>query len=112
MRSCEEAMELITTEDSFTSSESRIESITSVPIPSYGGFAFACCAAALPLLQFNDIEVAFAVRQLFVKCVKHFLETPQLNSTSSQQTLNERRIQHLLNRFNQVCIAVFLIYLI
>lgn len=74
------------------------------PTPSFPGLAFACCAAALPLLQGSDTTVCRAVHRLLQTALPFLLE-PRLESSHSDHQLlpeEQARLQHLLNRMEQV----------
>lgn len=79
------------------------QALSTIPVPSFSGFAFACCAAVLPLVKIQDIEVTMAVKKLFSTCWRFGLES------EGNLQLNAGRIQHILNRFNQVCYHQFYI---
>ena len=96
------------------------------PSPSYAGLAFACCAAAMPLLQSKDTTVGRAVLSLLRAALPFVLE-PRLEQGQGQERgggqqymqngtnsvgapqgdvvlldVEAARIQHLLNRLEQV----------
>lgn len=73
------------------------------PTPSFPGLAFACCAAALPLLQGDCSEVARAVHSLLRTCLPYVLE-PKLVGTNGGFLLpvEHGRLQHLFKRVEQV----------
>jgi hypothetical protein len=76
------------------------------PNPSLPGLAFAACAAALPLMQLRDIARGEVVVSLF-KTAMSVLVEPKVASQSEFDPndlgdTDRGRIQHLLNRFEQV----------
>lgn len=73
------------------------------PTPSFPGLAFACCAAALPLLQGDSSEVTRAVHSLLRTCLPYVLE-PKLTGANGGLLLpvEHGRLQHLFNRVEQV----------
>lgn len=83
------------------------------PCPSYPGLAFACCAAALPLLQSQNTDITYVVYTLLQKALPYILE-PRLPSTSTSLVLlseiEQRRLQHLLDRFEQVITVYIFIF--
>lgn len=83
-----------------------------VPNPSLPGLAFACCAAALPLLQTNNTLVAAAVHSLLSVCLPYVVE-PKIVSLATKWGEEDRpplssveygRLQHLLNRVEQLLV--------
>jgi hypothetical protein len=73
------------------------------PAPSFPGLAFACCAAALPLLQSDSTEVCRLVHSLLKTCQPYLLE-PKLAGAAGGKLLpvEHGRLQHLFNRVEQV----------
>jgi hypothetical protein len=73
------------------------------PTPSFPGLAFACCAAALPLLEGQDSAVCRAVHSLLRTALPFVLE-PQLEGSSGGALLNveHARLQYLFRRTEQV----------
>ncbi len=70
------------------------------PHLSFSGFAFALCAATLPLLQSKDIGLIFETLRLFQDAL------PYVNDMwckdDNMTAIHQKRFQHLLNRFDQV----------
>jgi hypothetical protein len=67
--------------------------------PSVAGFGFACCAASLPLLISRDLEIVASVVELVREALPMIFEPmkdPKLRQTETT------RLQHLLNRIDQV----------
>lgn len=111
-------------------SDGRRESIERNPVefatvPSLPGFAFAVCAAVLPLLRARDISTAAVVVSLVQKCLPLLIEpsmcsraasyhdqgnrddlrigTPAFQLSYENYLLVRSRFQHLFNRVEQVC---------
>lgn len=85
------------------------------PSPSLSGFAFICCAAALPLLISRDIIYGLEVSQLCITAFPYIVEPfsrKQRDADSNDSfmfsltDIDKFRIQHLLNRIEQVSICV------
>eukprot|EP01038_Epipyxis_sp_PR26KG_P012323 gene12323-16528_t len=77
------------------------------PVPSFPGLAFACCAAALPLIQTKDPSICQHVVSLVLLCLPYVVE-PTLN-TSEESLIDNKsrlRLQHLLNRIDQIISAI------
>jgi hypothetical protein len=78
------------------------------PPPSLPGYAFAICAAAMPLLQTRDTHILPYIVSLLSSALPFIMEpeieennvnTATFNETS---TLNLGRFQHILNRIEQI----------
>ena len=74
--------------------------------PSLSGMAFACTAAALPLLQSQNPITGCAVARLLAVSIPLLLE-PRRSGCLDVVELNALRLQHLLNRFEQVTSSVY-----
>jgi hypothetical protein len=78
-------------------------SLALFPAPSVAGFAFACAAAALPLLQSRHSAAARAVRMLLGTALPMVLE-PRAAGANAGRLLEVEaaRLQHVLNRLEQM----------
>ncbi len=74
----------------------------SPPLPSIGGVAFASLAASLPLLQSKDLTTLATIKALATVALDLALEPMFVHSLSEAKELNQGRLQHLVNRFEQV----------
>jgi hypothetical protein len=78
-----------------------------IPIPSLAGFAFACCAAVLPLTQTHDLRLMESATYLFDQAII-FLMGLYISDGGSQRghaferQLYINRLQHFVKRFDQV----------
>jgi hypothetical protein len=82
------------------------------PTPSFPGLAFACCAAALPLLEGQDSAVCRAVHSLLRTALPFVLE-PKLGGSNGGAllTVEHARLQHLFRRTEQVGSAAASLYI-
>jgi hypothetical protein len=80
------------------------------PSPSLAGFAFACCAASLPLLQTKDTKILPSLT-LLLKSTLPFIKEPTLfdnicvsnvGENITSKNINDLRVQHLLNRIDKI----------
>jgi hypothetical protein len=85
------------------------------PRPSVSGFHFALCAATLPLLRTKDtkmmIQIISIVRAAMPFVVEHSENFEELRGSdvfdeNHIYSLNVKRLQHLLSRFDQVSILI------
>ena len=78
-----------------------------VPVPSLPGLAFAVCTAALPLLQLRDPDIATILLEA-LKAALPLVSEPSPSSCyssptqSKSSTIDVDRIQHLLDRTEQI----------
>ena len=79
----------------------KLGNLALLPLPSYPGLAFACSAAAMPLLQTRDPDIARSVYSLLKVALPYILE-PNLKSDQEISDVEYGRFQHLLNRLEQV----------
>lgn len=86
--------------------------------PSFGGLAFAGCAAALPLFRLPDAVLIATLSAFFANCLPLIVEPlPQCLGTCSDAAvsahmmshlrLTQKRLQHVLTRLDSVCSTYF-----
>lgn len=80
------------------------------PPPSLPGYAFAICAATMPLLQTRDTHILPYVVSLLSSALPFIME-PEIEETNANPstfnetiTVNLGRFQHILNRIEQIFI--------
>lgn len=73
-----------------------------LPLPSYTGLAFASCAAAMPLLQTRDTDIARSVYSVLEAALPYIMEPSFKKTDYNISDIECGRFQHLLNRLEQV----------
>jgi hypothetical protein len=77
------------------------------PHLSFSGYAFALCAASLPLLQSKDCSIVTETVRLVQDALPFVVDVQLSLGEESLVSIHQKRWQHLLNRFDQVRLALF-----
>lgn len=82
--------------------------------PSLSGLAFACVAATLPLLQGHGLSPETSAAVMLLDFALPLLVEPRVQKTVKDTTieieedeLNKLRLQHLLDRMEQVLVPLY-----
>lgn len=76
------------------------------PRLSFSGFAFALCAATLPLLSTKNTLIIHEIHAIWQVALPRILAFDEGDNGASLQAINYKRVQHLLSRFEQVFISI------
>lgn len=76
------------------------------PRLSFSGFAFALCAATLPLLSTKNTLIIHEIHAIWQVTLPRILAFDEGDNGVSLQAINCKRVQHLLSRFEQVFISI------
>lgn len=79
------------------------------PHLSFSGYAFALCAASLPLLQSKDCSIVTETVRLVQDALPFVVDVQLSLGEESLVSIHQKRWQHLLNRFDQVRLALLII---